>query len=261
VTGAIELAPGDYGRVRGLLPAPDEAGHMTFVHAVVDGAMEGVVVVDDEETPTAAFVCNACDFWLALGEPHRGFAERATALISHHPRLPRPGYLWCSAPGWKQAIDGLLPVAGERNEYGHRPRGIGPFLHKTDGVEVVPIDATLAATFQDRGVDPWVVNVFGGPENFAKRSFGFAVLAAGELAAFCAACAIGAGEAEIEIGSATAYRRKGLATLAFAAFVRGCDERGLAPAWTCASDNRPSVRMAESLGFPFRRRVAGFGVG
>ncbi|MFN0148375.1 MAG: hypothetical protein ACKVT1_17885, partial [Dehalococcoidia bacterium] len=81
-----ELAPAEYGAIRHLVPAHDVAGHMAFVHAVIDGSMPGVVWVDDRATPRWAIACNLSGFWFALGTaPAVLRAEELAPVLARRP--------------------------------------------------------------------------------------------------------------------------------------------------------------------------------
>lgn len=253
------LDPAQFTRVRPLIPSPHDAGHMAFGHAVIDGLMPGSVIVDDLVIPRGAVIENDCDFHVAIGEPPAsGIATLAREIVEAN-RAGR-GDVWCSNERW---ADALRPFFGEprwRNEY-HAPETLPASRELPAAYALVPIDARLAARFAEDGVDPWVVEIWGGVEAFVQQTFGFAAVTdAGRLAAFCTFCGLGGGEAEIEIGTSPEHRQKGLAYAVAVPFMAEARTRGIDPAWTCASDNTPSARLAESLGYQLFRKVEGFSI-
>ena len=129
------------------------------------------------------------------------------------------------------------------------------------GYELRPLDAGLLAQFEGK-VDPWVIGVWGGPEAMLQKAIGWAAIRGGEMAAFCTMCAIGGRpgeiEAEIEIGTAAAARRQGLALACGRAFIKDCLSRGLQPAWTSDAANVASIASAAKLGFLQFRTIKGF---
>ncbi len=233
---------------------------MAFVHAVIEGSMPGFALVDTARSPGSAIVGNLGGFWFALGAPHAGLAMAAVPTFAGRVPPDEPTGLWCSTDGWEALLDPLLPAKQWRYEY-HFDRPPKEVPGTPAGMELRTIDSAIAGKFGG-GTDPWVVKIWGGPEAFAERSFGVALLREGELVSFCAACAIQAdgwdGEAEIEIGTDAAFRRKGLAVITGAAFIAECARRRLRPAWTCAADNEASRRAATRLGFREFRRVPGY---
>jgi RimJ/RimL family protein N-acetyltransferase len=69
------------------------------------------------------------------------------------------------------------------------------------------------------------------------------------LASECSAVFVGAGEAEIDILTAEAYRGRGLARLTACAFIDECLRRGLRPDWSCWPERAASWKLALKLGF------------
>ncbi|MGE5597012.1 MAG: GNAT family N-acetyltransferase [Hyphomicrobiales bacterium] len=258
------LEPSQYDRVRPLVPSHHEAGHTAFVWAVLNGAMPGDVFADDPANPKSAIVANECDFWFALGEPRADLVARIVPeLLAIIPER-NASALWCTAPGWDAALAPLFPEVSRRKEFHYRPDlARVREMPLPDGLELRPMTAGLAARIRRQHLDPWVTEIYGGPEGLERRSFGWmAVDGSGDPVSMCIACGIGgpdgAVEAEIEVGTDDRYRRRDLATAVALAFIADCKERGLIPAWTCASGNEPSARLARRLGFVEFREVTGF---
>lgn len=256
------LERGQFGCVRQLLPAPGEAGHLAFAHAVLDGSQAGEVLVDDAVQPRSAVVANVHGFWLAAGEPSAALVAASVPELAALVREPTA--LWATTEAWDAALATVFTGRQLRNEYrfsgGAAPAGPLPADYR-----LVDLDAAIAARFAGR-VDPWVVAAWGGPGAFPDPAFGAAMLdSSGALASFCTTCAIGGPpghvEAEVEVGTWDGARQRGLATAAGMDFLRQCRERGLHPAWTCAADNEASHRLAVRLGFAFTRQVAGYPIG
>jgi len=235
-----------------------------MAHAVIDGRMPGHVLADRAAQPRSAIVLNDGGFHTAFGEPPDEPLSALVAWLVTELVSPEPGLLIDVSGRWAVALRGLLPGAYARDEY-HAPTAPPQARPLPAGFRLVPLDADIARRFEG-AVDPWVVRIWGGPEAFAQQAFGHAVLGpGGELASFCATLAIGGGEAEVEIGTADAYKARGLAHAAGCAFMTECYARGLVPAWTTRADNRPSQRLAASLGYvrfrsveclPLNRRAA-----
>lgn len=251
------LAPDEFRAVLPLLPTAHNAGHMTMVHAVIEGVMPGKVLVDSLERPRSAIVLNDCGFHAALGEPPSEPLRPLITMIATDLVSAEPGLLIDITGSWSSILSGVFPPSYFRNEY-HAPAIVPPSRPVPDGFSLVPITAEIAKKF-DGAVDPWVVRIWGGPEAFVAKSFGYATLDAnGDLAGFCTSCGIGGGEAEIEIGTNGQFRQRGLAHVAATRFMAESYRRGLVPAWTCQSDNEPSCRLAESLGYECFRKVECF---
>lgn len=253
-----ELEPAEYERIRPLVPSRDDAGHMTFVHALVDGRMPGRILADRRAAPRTALALHGSGFLFAIGEPAPDAIDGAIpALLAREARLESPA-LWATSRLWENALDGVFELRTTRKEFAHAPGPRSPATAPLPRAHrVVPIDERIATRF-GHALDDWIVRAWGGAAALVERSFGFVVMAGDEPVSFCAACAIGGGEAEIEIGTAPRARRRGLATHAALAFIAECERRGLVPAWTCAAANQPSDHLARRLGFRPVRHVSGY---
>ncbi len=256
-----ELTAPHLERIRPLVPAHEEAGHMAFVHAIIDGSQPGSVFVDDLSTPKSALAFNHSGFAFALGEARPDLVAPFLPELMAKPWMTaEPTGLWCTAPAWVSALRPFFKEEGSRDEFHLEPRPT-PQPVLPAGYRIVPLDEGLAASWGP-GLDPWVVRIWGGARAFAEKAFGIGILHGEVLVTICTVCAIagfpGAIEAEMEIGTDAAHRQKGLAAAAAFAFFDQCEERGVLPAWTCDSKNEASQRSAARVGFREFRKVAGF---
>jgi GNAT acetyltransferase len=251
----VALRQPDLERVKRLVTRG--IGHVTFSLGVLERRMPGQVWVDDPSAPRTAVVMSDADFCLAFGEPQPELVRKSlpAMIAGNHAEKPE---LWATTDEWAAALS-FLGEPRKRNEYHFTGLPSASARPLPAGYRLIPIDVGIARMFQG-AVDPWVVNaVWGGPERFVEQAFGWAVLTAnGALASFCTVCAIGGGEAEVEIGTNPAHRRRGLALATGARFIEDCLARGLTPAWTCATGNAGSERLADLLGFRFTRTITGF---
>ena len=257
-----ELLAPDLERLRPLVPPHREAGHMAFVHAIIDGQQPGSVFVDDVTAPRSALAFNHSGFAFALGEARPDLVGPKLPWLMDQPWMTaEPTSLWCTTPAWGPALSPFYKESISRDEFHFEPRSAPTSAPLPAGYSIVPLDEALAERWGD-GLDPWVVRVWGGAARFAREAFGIGVLFEGKLVTICTVCAIaghpGEIEAEIEIGTDAMHRRKGLAVSAAVAFFEQCRERGVIPAWTCDSKNEPSQRAAVRLGFREFRKVVGF---
>ena len=95
-------------------------------------------------------------------------------------------------------------------------------------------------------LSPHGVQVFGGPENFARTGYGVCALHAGSPVCAATTYALTTDKAEVAIATSPEHRGKGLATAVGAAMLAGCLRRGLTPHWNAY--NPISQRLARRLG-------------
>ena len=114
-----------------------------------------------------------------------------------------------------------------------------------------PIDAPML----DAGIvteeELNIPHCFGSRDNYLRTGFGFAAMDGGRTVSVVSTYIVHGGEAEVDISTDEAYRRRGLAAAVCARFVLECLSRGLTPSWD--AQNTGSVRLAEKLGFTLDR--------
>lgn len=152
-----QLSPSEFERLRPLVPHPHAAGHMAFVHSVIDGTMPGAAFAESAGSPRSAIVCNEGGFWHAIGEPDARFAREVAAALPALVHYPGTA-VWASAPAWDAALAEVFALRRERLEY-TTPAGFPPRPALPRGFRIEPIDAAIARKFEG-AVDPWVVAVW-----------------------------------------------------------------------------------------------------
>jgi RimJ/RimL family protein N-acetyltransferase len=244
------LPSSDVALILPLVQVAEIRSHLALAHAVIEGRQEGAVFVDDPACPRTALLCPRNGFFFPFGDPESGALDRfMPSLLAHH-LVDKPLLLATSA-AWQRKLDSLFDVRGSRAGYDLPDRRVR-MPHWRDqvppGLTMERMTAAVIARWS-AGIDPWVIEIWGGADTFVARCFGFCLLADDHIVSFATACGIGGGEAEVEVGTVPEYRNRGLATLACSAFLEECLARGLTPAWSCEAGNAPSAALARRLGF------------
>ena len=91
--------------------------------------------------------------------------------------------------------------------------------------------------------------VWGAPADFVARGIGFCALAGERMVCGAVSAARCDTAIEIQINTLPSCRRLGLATVVGATLVAHCLEHGLEPDWDTDTDNLPSQRLAQRLGY------------
>ena len=221
-----------------------------LAETILDGLQAGIVYADDPVYPRTALMCPASGFYFACGEPRADLV--AEALPEIRKRLVAKAWRNATSEAWRTALSPLLKTAACRLGFEHD--GIVRELPPVPpDYQLVAMQAVLAEDWNSgsdvSGLDPWIFAIWGGPHAFESRSFGMAVLHGVQPVAFAAACAIGAGEAEVEVGTSSDFRPLGLGTISSLAFMAECTRRGLRATWTCGRDNEASIALAARLGY------------
>lgn len=255
----IELPVAAYLSALPLIRAGEIRSHLALAHAVIEGRQSGKIFADDPDAPREILVAPATGFCFVFGDPEGGAFERfLPKFLARH--LPGQPELFGASAAWQALLDRHFAGHYERTGF-ELPAGWEDALPEEEalpsGMSLVPMDAAVRSAWPE-GLDPWIWRIWGGPERFAARSFGFAIRSEGAPVSFCAACGIGDGEAEVEVGTVPGEQGRGLARRAARAFMRECARRGLRPAWSCAARNAPSAALGRRLGFVAIETIRGY---
>jgi RimJ/RimL family protein N-acetyltransferase len=133
---------------------------------------------------------------------------------------------------------------------GAQPPQVAP--PRVANVRIVPIDDALLhdSTLENGAlIREEIGSMWPSLDRFSAHGFGYAAVLGRAALCWCTAEYVSASDCGIGIATVPAYERRGLATATAAAFVSHCVERRITPYWECGSDNLPSIRVAEKLGF------------
>jgi RimJ/RimL family protein N-acetyltransferase len=256
-TSLIELTGSDRALVRPLFEATPSNAH-SFLFSVLEGNHVGRIFVDNAKAPTVALASLMCEFNFLLGDAgNTAFADSVQQLFLGElapPPAPWGQMLFLMPLGEAWHADILQRYNRYRIDDIHRKvftfdagrfaaRHSGWRSRLPDGFALRRYDHELAESAGG------LAEFWSGLDNFLANGFGFAVMHENEVASRCHTVLCGAGEAEISIETAEAYRRQGLATLSACAFIDHALERGMRPAWSCWFNNEASIALAEVLGF------------
>jgi len=251
-----ELHPDAFGRAA---PLFDPAWFdRAFIDAVFEGGQVGRLFVDRPERPTAALLARSYEYYVAgdSGPSRlRRFIADAPAEAGVFAELY--GYVPLTT-GWQAALladTAALETIERRELKFHLPAVPAGALPKLPAdIAIVPMDRALAER-ADADLGEHIGTFWGGYERFLAGGFGFCAMDGAAIAG--AAYAAGASRrfANISIVTVSSYRRRGLATLLAAAFIRRCLERALIPTWDADRDNEASAAIALQLGL---REYPGF---
>ncbi len=249
-----ELPRALFGRARGLFAETWMDG--AFIWGAFEGRLAGRVFVDDPERPTAAMLVQAFEYYVA-GAPGASELRRFIAAAPAEAEVFEKmyGYVATNTPFAQALLDdhaGRLRVIARRGYRWGADEAAGAALDRwrdmPAGLAIRPLDRTLAERV-DRELNQSIASFWDGYDRFLSGGFGFCALAGDALAAVAYAAGVGGGEANIDVFTAEAFRRQGLAARACVAFVAHCRAHGMVATWDCDSNNAASARLATALGF------------
>lgn len=215
----------------------------TMVRSCLQQVMGKIYVTDTEQPKSACAVLGCFAFY--SGEPDE-------ELVRNKPE----GFLIMTPQNekWAELIEHLHPTAEKVTRYAMKHdtefnRGQLQDLIKklSDRYELRAIDGDL---YDQCLMNPLTADFtanFGSKENYLKLGLGFVILKNGAIVSGASSFSRYKEGIEIEVDTAESERKKGLASIACAALILKCLEKGLYPSWD--AQNLTSVRLAEKLGY------------
>ena len=222
----------------------------TELRAVVDAALQGRlgrIHTDGGEPPRSARLSIGC-YAILGGDSETAQARRLIETV------PRPCELvYGNDPAWRRRIQEVHGRAVHDRPMRSfdastlRPEPLQAMVAGlAPGFVLRPFDLALAAQL-DHDLEPHALQVFEGHGPFLDHGFGYGVVKDGALACAATSYALATGQVELAIASRPAFRGRGLAAAAAAAFILEAKARGLVPHWNAS--NPISQRLAARLGY------------
>jgi RimJ/RimL family protein N-acetyltransferase len=222
----------------------------TIILSCLQGHM-GKAWVDDLEHPTVAQIIVGI-FAFYAGNPN---AEAAEELLHN---IPEDILVIVDTDEWKERIeavhegslDKFLRYQFQKNPDYLDKAHLQTFVESLpEGYELKKIDASIVNDPALHTLSEDFTGQFDSIEDYLARGIGYAILHGGQVVCGASSYSIYDDGIEIEIATYPEHQRKGLATIAAAALMIDCLERGKYPSWDAA--NPGSAKLAEKLGYVF----------
>ena len=225
----------------------------SVLRACLQQTMGGTVYVTDPESPVSAMAYLAEDVFFA-GEPDRELAAfKPAGVVMMVPPDAR----------WAELIEEEWPDADKATRYAIKKDT------KFDREKLEKLAAALPSGYAFRRIDSELYDIlleedlfedcvlhFGSKEQYLSLGRGFVVMKDGQPVSAASSYTVFREGIEIEIDTAEAERRKGLASAVGAKLILSCLDDGLYPSWDAA--NLESVHLAEKLGYTFDREYISY---
>jgi len=225
------------------------------VEAVFEGRQQGRLFVDHAAHPRAALLCRTYD-WYVAGDHRAAGLRRFIADAPAEAGLFETFYdLVPAQPSWVEELvadsGGRLTIIPRRGfthgggpevaEGAARPPAPGDVVVRT-------IDRDLAERI-DQEMGEHIGLFWGGYASFAAGGFGYCAVVGERPASAAYAVSVSRRYANISVGTAEPFRRRGLATLVCSRFVARCIGERRIVEWDADGPNAASIALARRLGF------------
>lgn len=258
-----ELKSDEFENVRSLFQG---FNYSLSIHAAIEGNNPGRIFVDHVSHPRTALALTVEGYLLAGDDRN---PETNAALRQFFKDRIFTGQVFVNGDEslslavhpetWEARLPELIPDYEveklERYQYLCRELKFDWRSHVPAGYTVRRVDRALldgAQGFLSDEMRGWI-NVeeeWWTEDNFLSKGVAFAVLNEGAVVALCASDCVAGDRIDVGIITQRAHRRRGLATIAVAATVEHCLQRGFsAVGWHCNAINIASWKTAEKVGF------------
>jgi GNAT superfamily N-acetyltransferase len=220
----------------------------TMILSYLQGHM-GAAWVDDIENPTVAQILVGV-FVFYAGDPN---AKAAEELLLN---IPENILAIVNTDEWKNRIEivhkGRIEkfqrYAFKKNyEYLKRDMMEEFLLKLSEDYELRKIDKSIALETSFQNLSEDFTSQYESIDDYINKGVGYCILHNGQVVCGASSYSVYNDGIEIEIDTHPDYRRKGLATVASAALILDCLDKGKYPNWDAANLN--SVSLAEKLGY------------
>lgn len=241
----IKLNKNEYSSI---LPLVRDIRHnKALIYSVIEGDSDGIIFVDNIETPQNAFIENEFTFVVGNGDKQ----DFNTNLCSYVFEKLIP----CSKD--KEAIIFLQTDKKDELEKTFKDKGCIIIERKMFDFDAEKYEEAKANTslltdgVELKCIDKEFVGKYNEHHELITHSdrFGYCLVNNDEVLSQCYCVSVGAKEAEISIETNEGYRRKGFAKITATKFIDHCIERGITPIWSCWPFRKESIALATKLGF------------
>jgi RimJ/RimL family protein N-acetyltransferase len=252
-------------KILSLFPQPQ----LTLVmEAMAAGTSPGIIWVDDADSPHSAFIWDRAHCYYCGGNtPNELFTNAIYSIIRSI--VPQAIYnhfdifkVYYTSDSWQDEIFTLF------EKWKPEPKSRMFFtidchdaLQKDDvstDYSLHAIDNTLLqSSFHNREyVIEEIESCWHSLSQFLTHGFGFCLSHHHEIIAWCTAEYVSGMQCGIGIETLPSYRNQGCATVLASTFVNYCLHKGMNPHWDSWTDNIPSIRVAEKVGFTLTREYS-----
>lgn len=255
----IRLERNSYYLVKGLLTGT-ESVFAPCPLSILEGTIDGIVLVDNHEQPKCAAVLSTDLIGGRLigdaldSEFNEGFiAMMKEHFLSKNDLSDNFRLFWSSvSETWDELIFrifGYRVFRISRTQFQFDRdifEALAPVETPQEGIQ--RIDAVTIQLHESLRRE--IEGLWGSSENYLQHDVGWiAVSSDGRVMGRCNAAFVGGGLAELAIQVNKGIRGQGIGFQLARNFIRDCLNRDVTPNWTCDTQNLPSFRMAQKLGF------------
>ena len=237
--------------------------------AVVEGVNPGRIFVDDIESPTSGLIwLGNNDGFFFIGDERN---ERFNTELNHFideviiPEAKKVGLTWFEGIGDHNKWDETIKKVFENRNLGSWNQRVYTLQKNNykanfklpieeEGYNIVEISEVLFKN-SDKSIEnieflqSKIVEFWSSPESFFNEGVGYGVVFKNKIVSLCFSGFVVDNVHCIDIETLEEHQGKKLAQKVAKTFVKHCLENNLVPYWDCMESNKPSIAVAENIGF------------
>lgn len=269
----IELKKSQFHRCKDLLLKQSQPE----AKAVVEGVNPGRIFVDNINAPTSGVVWlgNNDGFFFIGNERNERFNNELNHFVDTviTPEAKKVGLTWFEGIGdhhkwddtikrvfanrhlgsWKQRVYTL-----EKNDYKSNFN-----LMIEEGYDIVKMSEALFEN-KDKSIKnidflhSQIAETWSSPDTFLHKGVGYCVIYKNEIVSICFSNFVVDNIHSIAIETLEEQQGKKLAQKVASAYVEDCMRNNFIPYWDCMESNKPSIAVAERIGFRMKFHYVGY---
>ena len=246
-----------------VLPIFEGLEHHLAIRAIIGGISPGRVYADDCVQPRTALIWNESHRFFLAGQPNDQDSFRSISSLITNEITPlairrriNVFVLYFSSDLSRDRIEAMLedvsPSARLRSFYVFRKPRVNRSQKIPRGFPLKKVDRRLFARDDLKNIEKVEDEIrlqWRSVDSFLGDGFGFCLLRGTRVVGWCLSEYNNAGNCEIGVETSERYRRQGFATVTASALLDHCISKSVEPRWHCWTNNLPSTRLAEKLGF------------
>ncbi|MBB4825494.1 RimJ/RimL family protein N-acetyltransferase [Sporosarcina luteola] len=236
--------------------------------AIVAGTNPGRIFVDNTQAPTSGLIWlgNHDGFIFIGNESNEQFNNALNAFIDSvvAPDAKKVGLKWFEGVGNHPKWDHTIKRLFTHRKVGSWLQRVYVLPKESDRPEKEPTleqgytVQKITRHFYENGnnqignigfLHDTIVWSWSSPNQFFREGLGYCILYDNEIVSICSSSFVFENIICIGIETLQAHQGKKLAQIAAHRFIKDCFENNKIPYWDCMDSNKPSIAVAERLGF------------
>ncbi|NGP44631.1 GNAT family N-acetyltransferase [Bacillaceae bacterium SIJ1] len=259
-----ELTKSDFHKCLGII---NEQGQIE-ARAIIAGINPGRIFVDHTTTPTSGLIwLGNHDGFIFIGdESNAAFNEEINAFIDDviMPEAKSLGLKWFEAIGNHEKWNATIEKLFTHRQLGSWLQKVYMLKEKNDQHKIEPVLESEYTVHQMtkslyENKDNSIKNIaflhekilafWSTPDRFFREGNGYCIIYKNDIVSVCFSGFVFENIHCIDIETLEVHQGKKLAQSIAHHFVKNCFENHLVPYWDCMDANKPSVAVAENMGF------------